>query len=273
MNLNISRSLTTAKSVITANSPVLLVGAAVAGVVATGVMAAKGGYKARGILDEARKQRETLAIVDGTHVTTPGEALTTQEKVKLTWLCYAPAALTGVATIASCLGVHFIHTKRHAALVGLYAMTANKLDEYKDKAEELLGPKKTQQLNDSIAQQWLDANPINDQMITLVEGGTQLMLEMHTQRPMYSNMNKIDAAINECNAMLIDEGELDLNTWYDRIGLPNVPWGNEFGWQRETAGGGTQKIGVDYGTAIDQQGRSVITFTFRNDPKPNLGRR
>jgi hypothetical protein len=62
-------------------------------------------------------------------------------------------------------------------------------------------------------------------MITLVEGGTQLMLEMHTQRPMYSNMNKIDGAINECNAMLIDEGELDLNTWYDRIGLPNVPLG------------------------------------------------
>jgi hypothetical protein len=51
------------------------------------------------------------------------------------------------------------------------------------------------------------------------------------------------------------------------------PWGNDFGWQRQGADGSTQKIGVDYGTAIDQKGRSVITFSFRNDPKPNLGRR
>jgi hypothetical protein len=258
MNFNVSRSLKTAKSVITANSPVLLVGAAVAGVVATGVLAAKGGYKAR-IIDEAESERNTNE--------NPLPPLTTTEKVKLTWLCYAPAVLTGVGSIASCLGVHLIHTKRHAALVGLYAMTANKLDDYKDKAEELLGTKKTQQLNDSLAQKWLDENPIDPSQITVVEGGTQLMLDMWTQRPFMSTMNKIDAAVNECNAMLIDEGDLDLNIFYDRIGLANIPQGGEMGWS------GKDRLNITYGSAIDPNGRAVITLSFRQDPKPILSKR
>jgi len=268
MNLNFSRGLKTARSVITANSPVLLVGAAVAGVVATGVLAAKGGYKARGIIDAAEKERTTLAIVDGEHVTTPGEPLTVQDKVKLTWLCYVPAVLAGAGSIASCLGVHMIHTKRQAALVAFYAMTASKLDEYQDKAEELLGAKKTQQLHDALAQKTLDEHPIDTSMITSIGGGTQLCLDMWTQRPFYSNMNKIDAVVNECNALLIDEGDLDLNTFYDRLeGLDPIPSGNEFGWS------GKQRLAISYGSAINKGGEPVITISFRTDPKPNLGKR
>lgn len=250
MNLNFSRGLKTAKSVITANSPVLLVGAAVAGVVATGVLAARGGYKARGIVDAAQAEVE--------------EPLTVQTKVKLTWLCYVPAALTGVTTIASCLGVHMIHTKRHAALVGLYAAVSGKADDYREKAEELLGTKKTQQLRDVLGQEAVDSVDMDDAVI--VEGGTELMLDMWTQRPIKSNMNKIDAAVNECNSMLIDEGELDLNTWYDRIGLPGIPSGDDMGWN------GGQRIAVQYGAAIDRKGRPVITISFRHDPRPALGK-
>ena len=48
---NISRSMKTVKSVVTANSPVLLLGTAIAGVVTTAVVSARAGYKARGIVD------------------------------------------------------------------------------------------------------------------------------------------------------------------------------------------------------------------------------
>lgn len=250
MNFNVSRSLKTVKSVVTANSPVLLVGAAVAGVVATGVLAAKAGYKARGIVDEAEAERGPLK---------------TQEKLSLTWLCYAPPVITGVSTIASCLGVHIIHTKRHAALAGLYAITANKLDDYRDEAEKLLGTKKSQQLNDSLAQSWLDEHPIDTSQITVVEGGTQLMLDMWTQRPFMSTMNKIDAAVNECNAMLIDEGELSLNMFYDRIGLEEVPMGDDWGWS------GKDRVKIQYNPAINKDGSSVITISFRKDPRASKG--
>lgn len=84
--MNIASYVKTAKSVITANSPVLLVGTTIAGVVTTGVLAAKAGYNARGIVDEAEGKYAALE--------TEKVELTTQEKAQLTWLCYATAGIS-----------------------------------------------------------------------------------------------------------------------------------------------------------------------------------
>lgn len=120
--INISSYVKTAKSVITANSPVLLLGTTIAGVVTTGVLAAKAGYKARGIVDEAEgRYKEEF---DEEFV-----VLTPQEKIQLTWLCYATAGISGAGTIASAVGTHTIHTKRANAMAALYAVTSNKLDD------------------------------------------------------------------------------------------------------------------------------------------------
>ena len=123
--MNISSSIKTVKNLVTANSPVLLVGAAITGVVATGVLAAKGGYKARGIIDN--------------YTAETGETPDLQKQVQLTWLCYAAPAVTGASTILSVVGVHTIHTKRHAALAGLYAVANNRLDVVQVNAGVVLG--------------------------------------------------------------------------------------------------------------------------------------
>ncbi len=251
---DISRGLRTVKTVITANSPVLLVGATITGVVATGVLAAKAGYKARGIVDEAQAEKGP-------------EPLTTQEKAQLTWLCYAVPAVTGVSTIASCMGVHLIHTKRHAALAGLYAITAGKLDDYKDMAEEALTGKKKQEFNDRMAQKSADASGFDIREVVLVPGGSELCYDDWTGRYFMSSMSEIQRAVNEVNAMLIDEGELDLNTFYDRIGLTNIPSGLDFGWSKAK----TDKIVLNYGNVNAPDGRPAIAISFRNDPRPGLG--
>lgn len=252
---NLSRSLKTVKSVITANSPVLLVGATITGVVATGVLAAKAGYKARGIVDEAQVEKGP-------------EPLTTQEKVQLTWLCYAVPAVTGASTIASCLGVHFIHTKRHAALAGLYAISAGKLDDYKDMAEEALTGKKKQEFQDGLAQKSADRDPLINNEVIITEGGTQLCHDDFSGRWFQSNMNLIDKAVNDANSILIDEGELDLNMFYDRLGLPPLPAGNDFGWSRAK----TDRIVVNFGNITTPDGRPAIDISFRKDPKPESSR-
>jgi hypothetical protein len=249
--LNVSRGLKTVKALVTANSPVLLVGATITGVLATGVLAARAGYKARGIVDHAQAAQE--------------EPLTTQEKVSLTWLCYAPAAITGVSTITSCMGLHFVHTKRFAEMAGLYAITSGKLDDYKEEAEKLLGSKKSQQLNDVMGQKSADETPFVNNEVYLTEGGTQMCHDDWTGRWFMSNMNLIDAAVNECNAILIDNGDLELNTFYDRIGLPPVPQGTDLGWSGD-------KIGIIYGNINTKEGVPALSISFRSDPKPNLGR-
>lgn len=248
--MNISSAVRTAQSVITANSPVLLVGTAIAGVVTTGILAARGGYRARGIIDEAQRMR------DLEEKSTP---LTTMEKVQLTWLCYAVPAVTGASTIASVVGVHTIHTKRHAALAGLYAVTSGKLDDYREKAEEMLGTKKTQQLNDAIAQDSIDKSGFESAEV-LITGGDELMYDDFSGRYFMGSVATIEKAIGKINAELLQEGSATLNEYYDKIGLPEVTAGKSFGWSGK-------RIEARFGAATAPNGKAAISVWFDRTPK------
>lgn len=250
--MNLASSFRTAKTLLTVNSPVLLVTAAVVGVVTTGALAARAGYKARGIVDEAEKVSEA--------------PLTNAEKAKLTWLCYAPAAVTGVTTVVSILGVHTIHTKRHAALAGLYAVTSTKMDDMRSKAEELLGTKKTQLLNDAVAQEAVDRDPIQDHEVIILGSGVELCYDEWSGRYFQGDMPKIEAAIAHSNLLLSELGEVSLNDFYDYVGLPPIPMGHEFGWSGE-------KLEARYGAVNTSDGRAAISFWFSTNPKSNKGRK
>ena len=249
--MNFTSAIRTAKSVITANSPVLLVGTAVAGVVTTGVLAAKAGYKARGILDEAQEKQT--------------EPLTLQQKTQLTWLCYAAPAVTGASTIASVVGVHTIHTKRHAALAGLYAVTTTKLDDYRDKAEELLGTKKTQELNNAVGQLAVDRDPVENHEVIILDGGSELCYDEWSGRYFMGSVAKIEQAVQNINLQLLESGEASLNDFYDYLGLPPIPMGLRFGWS------GAKIEGARFGAVTSKDGRPAISIWFHDEPKENLG--
>lgn len=245
--MNLSNALKTAKNVITANSPQLLVGTAIVGVVTTGVLAAKGGYKARGVIDEAESERDT--------------PLNFQEKAQLTWLCFAPSVLTGASTIAATVGVHTIHTKRHAALAGLYAIGASKSDELQAKAEELLGAKKSQLLEDHLAQKAVDRDFeqrgeefLNHEVIVTGKG-EQLCREDFTGRYFDGSLNSIESAVNDLNAILLD-GPADMNNLFDYLGIEPSAAGEVFGWKPKT------KVMVKPGSALTPKGKAVINVRF-----------
>jgi hypothetical protein len=258
--MNLTKGLNTARNIITANSPVLLVGTAVAGVVSTGILAARGGYKARGIVDEAENRYH-----HDPELITPLEPV---EKVRLTWLCYAVPAVTGASSIASVLGVHTIHTKRHAALAGLYAVTAGKFDDYRDRAEELLGSKKTQELNDAMARKSVERHPFIDHEVILADGGTELMQDEWSGRYFQGTVPIVEKALYEINLQLAEGSEASLNEYYDHIGLKPIPMGVEYGW--------SGKPGVEprFGSATvptPDGVKSVVVVSFRTEPQKDMG--
>lgn len=246
MNLNLSSAVRSAKSVITANSPVLLVGTAVVGVITTGVLAAKGGYKARGVIDAVREES--------------GEEPTPMEKIKLTWLCYAIPAATGASTIASVLGVHLIHNKRHAALAGLYAVTTAKLDDYADEAEKLLGPKKSQQLNNAVAQKGIDRDSFSDTHEIIITGmGTELMYDEWSGRYFDGSIPVVEQAIAEINIQLSESEKASLNDYWAHVGLPPLDIGHSFGWH-------VRRIDAKFGSVNTPDGRSAVSVGFHESP-------
>lgn len=251
--MNLSSAVRTAKSVITANSPVLLVGTAITGVVTTGILAARGGYKARGIIDEAKAQQP--------------EPLTVQQKVKLTWLCYAVPGVTAASTIASVVGVHTIHTKRHAALAGLYAVTSGKLDDYREQAEELLGTKKTQALNDAVAQQSVEGKPFDSSQVLITPGGKELMHDAWSDRYYLGSVPAVEQAFAQLNLQLAKEGDASLNDYYDRLALKPLPIGSRMGWSGENVEPRFGAVTVQDGDVV----RSAVSVSFHKEPKDNLG--
>lgn len=279
--MNLSSTINAVKSVITANSPALLVGTAVAGVVATGVLSVRAGWKARGIVEaeawkrvseaemeaavseEARVAYEERTAVRKARRDAFNE-ITLQEKAKLVWPCFVPPILTGASTIASVAGVHLIHTKRHAAFSGLYAVTSTKLDDYREKAEELLGNNKTQTLNNEHGQRSVDRNPIEDNEVIITGNGTELFYDDWSGRYFQSSMGLVESAINEVNRQLIDEGDAALNDFYERVGLSPIPMGNRFGWSG-------QKVEGRFGAVTTSDGRSAISVWFHQEPKDNHG--
>jgi hypothetical protein len=258
--MNIASYVKTAKSVITANSPVLLLGTTIAGVVTTGVLSAQAGYKARGIVDRERMNRVNSPeppfdtfydYLEAFESQVP--ELTLQEKAQLTWLTYATAGISGAGTIAAAVGTHTVHTKRANAMAALYAVTSNKLDDMSEKAEELLGPKKTQQLQNEIAQKSIDRKPESgDNEVLMTDEGTELCYDDWSGRYFMSSMPRLEEAINNVNRKLIEEGDASLNEWYDYIGLTGIPMGDEFGW----SGG---KISGKFGAVTAKDGRPAIS--------------
>jgi len=102
---------------------------------------------------------------------------------------------------------------------------------------------------------------------------TYLVREEWTGRYFISNHDAIMRAVHETNGYLFGEGDVDLNTFYDQLGLEPIPMGTDWGWSGD-------RINVVIGSAIagpgappNMVGVPCMTLSFRNEPKPSFGAR
>jgi len=233
--MNITSYVKTVRSVITANSPVLLLGTTITGVVTTGE---------------------------------PGEDapnLTPQEIVQLTWPSFTLPTISAAGTIAAAVGTHTVHTKRANAMAALYAVTSNKLDDMTERAEELLGPKKTQQLQNDVAQKALTRRSMDeDAEVYMTNEGEELCFDEWSGRYFMGSVQGIESAINDVNRQIIDQGDACLNDFYESVGLNSIEIGETFGWS------GT-KIEARFAAVTSKDGRPAISVGFHKAPKAGLG--
>ena len=67
------------------------------------------------------------------------------------------------------------------------------------------------------------------------------------------------------NSIVMEEGSVELNTFYDLIELAPIPMGVDFGW--------SEPMSLIFGSILSPQGEPAIAISFRNAPKPELGQR
>ena len=226
-------------------SPEILIGFGLAGMLTSTVLAVKATPKALDILAE-QEDRE-LSKVD---------------KVKLTWKCYAPAAIGYCASAACIIGANSVNTKRNAVLAGAYKISESALLEYRDKVKEVIGEEKEKEIHAKIAEDRRCKEPENQGNVILTGKGDVLCYDMYSGRYFKSEMDEINAILNELNYKLMQDNLLALNDFYDALGLQPIATGYDHGWNVDEG-----LIKIYFTSTLADNGVPCLALHFDNLPR------
>ncbi len=270
---NVKHLAQTGWKVINQSSPTILTGMGAAGVVGTAIACGRDTLKADKILFEASDtmlftseedfEKNKSAFKEGND----GYELKFFEKVKLTWKCYIPTALTATTSIICIIGGHKISLRRQAALASLLSITQLDLKEHKEKVAELFGKNKAQKVHDAVLQDRVTADHISGDAIDYIETGhgNTKCKDAYTGRYFKSDIEFLRKTENEMNKALLQcGGTMALNDIYHAIGLENIPSGDDLGWNIE---GGFIEFG--YTSCLARDGEPCLVLELHPKAKFN----
>lgn len=204
-------------------SPEILTGVGIGGMVTTTVLAVKATPEAMRRI-ETRKKAEHH------------KKLTAVQTIQTAWKCYIPAGVTGTVSVVCLIGASTLKGRRNAALATAASLAETSLREYRAKVVETLGEKKESAILDSIDRDRVERNPppASTNELPVVEGpaGQTLCYDSMFGRYFYSDVETLKRAENKLNRQMatMSEPYISLNEFYMEIGLPTVDIGEDLGW-------------------------------------------
>lgn len=239
------------------HSPEILIGMGIAGMLTTTVLAVKATPKALQLIEIRKEELEV-------------EELTPLETVKTTWKCYVPAVISGTASAACIIGSNSVNVRRNAALATAYKLSETAFSEYRDKVVEVVGEKKERTVRDKVSEEQIKNHPVSKTDIIVTGKGHTLFFDPLSSRYFYSDLEKVNRAINSLNHQMIcdafDAG-VSVNDLYDELGLPPTMTGDSLGWK---VSGGLIEIYpsaqmADEGS--EHEGEPCIVMNFTTPPR------
>jgi len=258
------------------NSPVILTGLAVTGVVTTVILGVRATPKAMSLIDdELYSQYEksgmmedvsfpewlgldtkTYTFKDRTNMLKKGEV------IKLTWKCYIPTAAVGLVTIACIIGAHNIHLRRNAALASLYSLTESAFKEYQSKVVETIGKNKELKVRDDVTADKIKQNPVGEAEVIITGKGEMLCYDAMSGRYFKSDIEKIRRAQNKLNRDMMTEMFMSLNEFYDELGLAHIRLGEESGWHIDRG-----MIDITFSAQLTEHEEPCIVLNYEVVPR------
>ena len=248
-NMDIKKIRNSIVDTVSDKSPEILIGFGLAGMLTSTILAVKATPKALDILEQEDRE---LSKVD---------------KVKLTWKCYAPAAIGYCASAACIVGANSVNAKRNAVLAGAYKLSESALLEYRDKVKEVIGEEREREIKDSIAQDRVDKTPEKRQEVLVAGNGDTLCYDMHSGRYFKSNMEEIKGIANKVNYKLMQDNFLSVNDFYEELGLEPTVTGYDFGWNVEDG-----LIELYFTSTLTEAGQPCLAVHFDNMPRMGFDR-
>lgn len=237
-----------ARNTASKHSPEILTGIGIAGMITTTVLAVKATPKALKLMEDAQYDKE-------------GD-LTVPEKVKVTWKCYIPATLLGLASVGCLIGANSVNLRRKAALATAYKLSETALAEYKEKVIETVGEEKAKDIRSAIAKDKMEKNPVTKSEVIITDKGESLFCDSISGRYFKSDMNTIEKAVNTINRRLLNEMSVSLTEFYSEIGLSPTSLSEELGWNMNDG-----QIEIDFSSQITDDGRPCIYIEYEIAPR------
>lgn len=233
------------------NSAQILAGVGIGCSIGAVGFAVKGTIKAVDIVRDLEKEK--------------GEKLTKKEIVKATWKQYAPAVgLVAVGT-GCMIGSVNVSMRKLATMSAAYAMSEKSFKEYKDKAVDLIGENKEEEIRGAIAQDHINENPPSDPLVLNGTNGGTLCLDLYSGQYFWSDADTIRRTVNELNNELVHDFYISLNDYYVRLGMNEVKDGNDLGWNIVNG----DLMGVEFTTELGPGNQPVLVVDFTTAPFPN----
>lgn len=246
------------------NSPTILSGIAVGGVIATVILAVRATPKAVEAIAQARDDKALEEV--RRHELDNDTVLSVPEIVKCSWKFYLPAALSGAATVACIVGANTLGARRYAALAGAYTLVDTTFREYKDKVVEQIGAVKAQKVTDAIQQAQLEENPPVASQVIITGGGEVLCRDSLTGRYFQSDIERIRKAQNDLNASVIRDMYASQNDFYSLLGLDHVAVGDELGWNLENL------MELTFTTLLAEGNKPCLAIGYQRLPRKDYGK-
>ena len=249
-------------------SPEILIGFGVAGFISTTVLAVKAPPKAMQLIeDEKNRQNYEIcrqAIANNQNTSKPIDKLTPLETIKVTWKCYIPAAITGVASIACVIGANSVNAKRNAALATAYQLSTTAFNEYKDKVVETIGEKKEHIVREKISKDRVEQNPVSNNAVYVTGNGESLFLEPISKRYFKSDIEQIKRIENMLNKRMLHDvfGYVSLSEFYDEIGLERTDISDDIGWNLDKG-----MIETEFHPVMSDDGKPCLALYYLTAPK------
>jgi len=256
------------------NSPGILFGAGVVGVVGSTVLACRATLKMDAVLEEAQAKikltEETLS--DHTLPYVPSDqkhdirVIRIQTGVKIVKL-YAPAIVVGGLSIAALTSSHRILSTRNAALTAAYAALEKGFEQYRARVVEKYGEDQDQQFRYGTRQVEVVDPDDHRKKKTLTRVGPEAasvyarffdqLCQDWSPDPEFNKIF-LKCQQNWANDMLRARGHLFLNEVYDHLGLPRSKAGSVVGWLLSKNGETDNYVSFGIFEGQDQQIRDFV---------------
>ena len=262
---NLSRIAKSLQVGLQKHSPEILTGIGITGMITTTVLAVRATPKAL-ILMEEEKRRQNSELLEeakkkGADNCARIDKLKPIELIRTTWVCYIPAAITGVLSISCLIGASSVNIRRNAALATAYSLSESALKEYQEKVIETIGEKKEQEIRDSIAKDKLKRDPVVNNEVIITGYGESLCYDS-IAKYFKCDIEKIRRAENVLNKRLISEMYVSLNDFYCEIGVRPSELGDELGWNIDDG-----LIDFNFSSQLTENGIPCLVIGYRIAPR------